>query len=100
MRNAWFPMKMAEYVTGSKLYELRKEKGVPERDPAFGSKRERKAELAAQRAAAAQLAAEAKRAEDAFAESASAGLDSGEGAKAIPSVRPSEKIQLGKERYH
>jgi hypothetical protein len=88
MRNAWFPMKMAEYVTGSKLYELKKENIVPERDPAFGSKRERKAELAAQRAAADQMAAEAKRAEEAFAESVPTSLGSEEGAKAIPSVGP------------
>ena len=48
MRNIWFPRKMAEYATASKLQELERENITPERDPTFGSKQERKTAIAAQ----------------------------------------------------
>jgi Ribosomal protein L9, N-terminal domain len=69
MRNLWFPNKMAEYVTLSKLHELKKENIVPERDPEFPSRRERKVVNAAQAAA---LAQEAALAEEVYPEEGSA----------------------------
>jgi hypothetical protein len=60
MRNTWFPKKMAEYVTLSKLQELKRENSVPERDPAFGSKQERKAAVAAQRTGSTPAATQAE----------------------------------------
>lgn len=60
MRNVWYPKKMAEYVTLSKLHELKKENIVPERDPEFLSRRERKFANAAQAAALAQDANQAE----------------------------------------
>lgn len=61
MRNSWFPTKIAEYVTVGKLQEPGKDGIEALRDPTFGSRRVRKAEMAAQRAASfeADLAAEA-----------------------------------------
>jgi hypothetical protein len=47
MRNTWFPRKIAEYASPTKLKELAKVDIVTERDPTFGSKRERKAARAA-----------------------------------------------------
>lgn len=58
MRNTWFPKKMADYAPASRLEELAKEDIVPERDPTFGSKKERKAAMAAQPPAAPQIEVE------------------------------------------
>ena len=43
MRNIWYPRKMATYVTMSQLQELGGKDIAAERDPLFGSNRERKA---------------------------------------------------------
>lgn len=51
---------MAEYVTFSKLQELKRENIVPERDPAFGSKQERKAAVDAQRTGSTPAATQAE----------------------------------------
>ena len=57
MRNIWFPRKMAEYATASKLQELERENIVPERDPTLGSKQERKAAIATRPSSPAEVEA-------------------------------------------
>jgi len=61
MRNIWYPRKMATYVTVSKLEELGVKDITAERDPLFGSNKERRAadrERREAKAAAAMLAVE------------------------------------------
>lgn len=49
MRNIWYPKKIAGYVTIAKLQTLGKKDAAVERDPTFGSRKERESIKKAQK---------------------------------------------------